>query len=298
MGELPRRLTEAQISRRHWRADLSIPVGLALLAPAAALFVVLFLVPLGRVITMSVTDPQLGLEHYRAFFQSSAEVKALIRTLEVCGIVTAIAVPAGAVVAWTLRSTRSRALRILLWGGTIFPLWMSVVVFTYVFTILLERHGIVNRTLQATRLTSEPLSLLYNTRAVVVAMVYVLLPLAILPLYASFARIDDELVLAAESLGASRPRALSSIVFALALPGFLASGALVFVVGLGFYITPTVLGSATQPFLGSRIADEVGSEFDVPAAAAASTILLVIAFVILGAVVLFVGPRRLRRTLA
>jgi putative spermidine/putrescine transport system permease protein len=298
MGELPRRLTAAQISGRRWRPEYPIPLGLVLLAPALVLFAVLFLVPLGRVITISVTDPYFGLERYQAFFQSSAEVKALIRTLEVCGIVTAIAVPAGAVVAWTLRSTRSRALRILLWGGTIFPLWMSVVAFTYVFTILLERHGIVNRTLHASGLTSESLSLLYNTRAVVVAMVYVLLPLASLPLYASFARIDEELVLAAESLGASRLRALSSIVFALALPGFLASGALVFVVGLGFYVTPTVLGSATQPFLGSRIADQVGSEFDVPAAAAASTILLVIALVILGAVILFVGPRRLRRTLA
>jgi ABC-type spermidine/putrescine transport system permease subunit I len=298
MGELPRRLIRAEIARRRWRADLPIPLGLALLAPAAALFLVLFLVPLGRVLALSVTDPHLGLERYRAFFQNPADVNALIRTLEVCGVVTAITVPAGAVVAWTLRSTRSRALRILLWGGTIFPLWMSVVAFTYVFTILLERHGIVNRTLHASGLTSESLSLLYNTRAVVVAMVYVLLPLASLPLYASFARIDEELVLAAESLGASRLRALSSIVFALALPGFLASGALVFVVGLGFYVTPTVLGSATQPFLGSRIADQVGSEFDVPAAAAASTILLVIALVILGAVILFVGPRRLRRTLA
>jgi putative spermidine/putrescine transport system permease protein len=258
---------------------------------------VLFLVPLGRVITLSVTDP-FGVERYRAFFENPAEVKALIRTLEVCGIVTAITVPAGAVVAWTLRSARSRLLRILLWSGTIFPLWMSVVVFTYVFTIVLQRHGIVNRTLQASGLTSEPLSLLYNTRAVVVAMVYVLLPLAILPLYASFARIDDDLVLAAESLGASRIRALVSIVLALALPGFLASGALVFVVGIGFYITPTVLGSATQPFLGSRIADQVGSQFDVPAAAAGSSILLLIALVVLAAVVLFVGPRRLRRTLA
>jgi putative spermidine/putrescine transport system permease protein len=298
MGELPRRLSEVQIPQRRWRPDLPIPLGLALLSPAAALFAVLFLIPLGRVITISVTDPHLGLERYRLFFQNPGEVKALIRTLEVCGIVTAITVPAGAVIAWTLRSTRSRVLRILLWSGTIFPLWMSVVVFTYVFTILLQRHGIVNRTLQASGLTSEPVSLLYNNRAVVIAMVYVLLPLAILPLYASFTRIDDDLVLAAESLGASRIRALISIVFALALPGFLASGALVFVIGLGFYITPTVLGSATQPFLGSRIADQAGSEFDVPAAAAGSSILLLIAFVILAAVVLFVGPGRLRRTLA
>ena len=298
MGELPRRLTAAQISGRRWRPEYPIPLGLVLLAPALVLFAVLFLVPLGRVITISVTDPYFGLERYQAFFQSSAEVKALIRTLEVCGIVTAITVPAGAVVAWTLRTARSRILRILLWSGTIFPLWMSVVVFTYVFTILLGRYGVVNRALQASGLTSEPVSLLYNTRAVAIAMVYVLLPLAILPLYVTFARIDEDLVLAAESLGASRIRALTSILFALALPGFVASAALVFTVGMGFYITPTVLGSATQPFLASRIADQVGSEFDVPAAATGSSILFLIALVILAAVVLFVGPRRLRRALA
>ena len=104
-------------------------------------------------------------------------------------------------------------------------------------------------------------------------------------------------MLAAESLGASRIRALFDRPCA-RTTGFLASGALVFVVGMGFYITPTVLGSATQPFLGSRIADQVGSEFDVPAAAAGSSILLLIALLILAAVVLIVGPRRLRRTLA
>jgi ABC-type spermidine/putrescine transport system permease subunit I len=298
MGELSRRVSGERIVPGRWRADLPVPVGLAFLAPAAALFVLLFLVPLGRVITISLTDPHFGLDRYRAFFQNPAEVKALMRTLEVCGIVTAITVPAGAVVAWTLRTTSSRVLRLLLWSGTIFPLWMSVVVFTYVFTLLLQRHGLVNRTLQASGVTSEPMSLLYNTRAVVVAMVYVLLPLAILPLYASFARIDDELVLAAESLGASRIRALSSIVLALAFPGFLASAALVFVVGMGFYITPTVLGSATEPFLGSRIADQVGSGFDVPAAAAGGSILLLIALAIVAAVVLFLGPGRLRRMLA
>jgi ABC-type spermidine/putrescine transport system permease subunit I len=298
MGELPRRLTAGQISPPRWRADLPTPLGLALLAPAVALFVVLFLVPLGRVVVVSLTDPHFGLERYRAFFQNSAEVKALLRTLAVCAIVTAITLPAGAIVAWTLHSTRSRVLRALLWCGTVFPLWMSVVVLTYVFTILLQRHGIVNRTLQATGLTSAPLQLLYNTRAVVIAMVYVLLPLAILPLYANFRRIDEDLVLAAESLGASRIRALVSVLLALGLPGFLASAALVFVVGMGFYITPTVLGSATQPFIGSRIADHVAGEFDVPAAAAGSSILLLLALAILMAVVLLVGPRRLRRTLA
>ena len=134
-----------------------------------------------------------------------------------------------------------------------------------------------DRALQASGLTSEPLGLLYNTRAVVIAMVYVLLPLAILPLYATFARIDDDLVLAAESLGASRIRALTSIVLALALPDSLRAAHSCSSSEWASTSRQRYLDRRRSPFLGSRIADQVGDEFDVPAAAAGSSILLLIA---------------------
>jgi ABC-type spermidine/putrescine transport system permease subunit I len=285
-------------SGRTWRPELPHAAAAGLLLPVLLLFGLLFLIPLGRVVQISLTDPDLSLERYREFFRSDAQVKALFTTLKVSAIVTVVVLFVGSIVAWTLRTTRSRLLRMLLWAGTIFPLWMSVVVLTYVFTILLQRHGIVNDTLQFVRLTDGPAPLLYNTFAVAVAMVYSLLPLAILPLYATFVNIDEDLVRACESLGASRLRAVFAIVVPLALPAFLAAGAIVFVIALGFYVTPALLGSATEPFLAARVADQVYNQFDVPGATAGSSILLVIAVVVVLGTVLAVGPARLRRTLA
>lgn len=285
-------------SGRSWRPELPHTAATGLLLPVLLLFGLLFLIPLARVIQISLTDPHFGVERYREFFQSDAQIKALFTTLKVSAIVTVVVLLVGSIVAWTLRTARSRLLRILLWAGTIFPLWMSVVVLTYVFTILLQRHGIVNDTLQFIRVTDEPAPLLYNTFAVAVAMVYSLLPLAILPLYATFVNIDEDLVRACESLGASRLRAIAAIVVPLALPAFLAAGAIVFVIALGFYVTPALLGSATEPFLAARVADQVYNQFDVPAATAGSSILLLIAVVVVVGTVIAVGPERLRRTLA
>lgn len=295
MVRLSRRL-EAKSSGRPWRPELPLPLGVLLVAPTVILFGLLFVLPLARVIQLSFTDPALGVQRYRDFLESDAQVKAMLTTLKVSLIVTVVSLLAGAIVAWTLRTTRSRLLRTLLWIGTIFPLWMSVVVLTYVFTILLQRRGIVNETAQFIGLTDRPFGLLYNTTAVVIAMTYSMIPFAILPLYATFVHIDEDLIRAAESLGASRIRAVLSIVIPLALPAFLAAGSIVFVVALGFYITPTLLGTPTEPFLAALIADQVYNQFDVAGAAAGSTILLLVAVVVVIAAYLAVGSERLRRT--
>ena len=175
---------------------------------------------------------------------------------------------------------------------------MSVVVLTYVFTILLQRTASSTRRSSSWVSPTSPPDLLYNTTSVVVAMVYSLTPFVILPLYATLVNIDLDLVRAAESLGASRLRAVLSIVVPLSLPALLVAGAMVFVIALGFYITPTLLGSPTQPFLAALIADQVYNQFDVAGAAAGSTVLLLLAVVIVLATVLVVGRERLRRTFA
>jgi putative spermidine/putrescine transport system permease protein len=298
VGRLPGALSEEQGSGRAWRPELSHPVGIVLLLPAAILFLLLFFLPLLRVMQLSVTDPDLGVDRYRDFLNSDAQIRATLTTLKVSAIVTVVSLLLGSIVAWTLRTTRSRTLRALLWAGTIFPLWMSVVVLTYVFTIILQRRGIVNESLQFAGLTDEPVGLLYNTTSVVIAMVYSLTPFVILPLYTTLVNIDLDLVRAAESLGASRFRAVLSIVLPLSLPALLVAGSMVFVIALGFYITPALLGDPTQPFLAALIADQVYNQFDVAGAAAGSTILLLLAVAIVVVTVVIVGRERLRRTFA
>jgi len=157
---------------------------------------------------------------------------------------------------------------------------------------------VVNTTLNATGVINQPMDLLYTEFAVTIGMLYSLLPYAILPVYASFQAIDMELLSAARSAGASKARAFVSIVVPLSLPSLLASFAIVFILGLGFYITPVVLGGAGSPFLATVIDQQIYGLFDLPLAAATSTLLFIEAVIILIVAVKTVGFDRIRRAVA
>jgi putative spermidine/putrescine transport system permease protein len=175
---------------------------------------------------------------------------------------------------------------------------MGSVIKLYAFTILLERLGVVNTTLQDLHLTSQPLSLLYTQFAVVIGMVYQLLPYSVLPLYVAFLTIDLDLLLAAEGLGASRARALLSVVVPLGLPGILATVTIVYVICLGFYLTPVILGGATAPFTASLISSDLFTFFDSADAAIAAIFLLIGAILVVAIGYGLVGKDRLKRAIA
>jgi putative spermidine/putrescine transport system permease protein len=279
-------------------ARRSSALGLALLAPLAALLGLIFIVPLARLLWNAFGQPTLGLQNFHTFFQTPAYVRAMLTTLRVSAIVTVLAVVLGAMIAWELRVTTSRAKRLLLWSAVLLPLWESVVVRNYAFTILLEREGVVNKVLQAMGLTDHPVGLLYTQGGVAIGMLYTMLPYAILPLYASFVSIDDSLLRAAESLGASRLRAFMSVVVPLSVQSVLAAAAIVFVVSLGFYITPIVLGGAQTPFIATIIDQQIYNLFNLPLAAATSAVLLLGATIILAVAWRAVGLERIQRAVA
>ena len=185
-------------------------------------------------------------------------------------------------IAWELRTTRSRWKRAALWSATLFPLWTSVVVRNYAFTILLQRKGVLNTALVSTGIIDEPLGILYTDTAVILGMLYTMLPYAILPIYASLVNVDTTLVGAAESLGASRPRAIVGIVLPLIAPSVFAAAAITFVVSVGFYITPILLGGPEAPFLATFIDQQLFSLYDFPAAAATASILFLTAVLVVG----------------
>jgi ABC-type spermidine/putrescine transport system permease subunit I len=145
---------------------------------------------------------------------------------------------------------------------------------------------------------AEPLDLLYTQTAVIIGMVYQLLPYAVLPLYVSFASIDLDLIQAAEGLGASRVRAIASIVTPLATPGILATATIVYVISLGFYLTPVILGGATSPFTATLISQNIFDFFDLAGASVSAILLLLGALIAVTLGYLLVGRERLRRALA
>jgi putative spermidine/putrescine transport system permease protein len=271
--------------------------GWALLLVGPLLIVLLGFVvyPLVKLTVDSLSTGE-GAGNYAAVIESAAGRRALITTLVAAAIVSAAAVALGGLLAWYIRMTRHNSVRIVLWLAVLVPFWMGTVVKNYSIVILLSAEGPLNKLLEALGLA--PLSLLYTTTAVGIGMVYTMVPYAAFSLYGVFLTIDETLLDAAKGMGASRLRVARTVVLPLALPGIVASAALVFAISLGFYVTPVLLGGAQTPFMASYIQDYIFTFFDYPVASAASVILLAVALVTLGLALRAVGRARLVRAVA
>jgi len=257
----------------------------------------MFLVyPLIRLIVVGFGPPS-GAGNFTSFFKQSVDITVLRVTFVDSAIVAVISVGLGAVLAWNIRSTAHRWFRLFLVAVVFIPFWMGSVVKLYSFTVILERLGLVNRVLLDLHVIHSPLGLIYNQFAVIVGMVYQLLPYSVLPLLVVFNTIDDDLLRAAQGLGASRAAALRNIVVPLSMPGILASTTIVYVVALGFFLTPVLLGGATSPFSASLMYDDIFSFYDFTSATVSALVLLAGAALVLLIASRLVGREQLRRAM-
>jgi ABC-type spermidine/putrescine transport system permease subunit I len=244
---------------------------LLLAAPALVVLGVLFVWPLLRLLSMSVADGTLG-----AFEKAALDelyLAVLIDSLEIAALVTLICLALAYPVAlWLARAGRLGL--IVGMGFLLLPFWTSILVRTYAWMVLLGRSGVVNRALRDWGLIEFPLPLLHNLTGVLVGVVHVLLPYMVFPIYAALLRIDPDLSRAAEGLGAPAWRAFLRITLPLSLPGVFAGCALVFVLSLGFFITPALLGGGRVIMIAMLIEQQVREFLDWPFAAALSTVLL------------------------
>lgn|GEM_PF-827897 len=279
-----------------WKTEMSWRTTFALLAPLLAMGGLFLVYPIIRLVIVAFGPPS-GTGNFSSFFKASANLSVMQTTFVDSAIVAVISVLLGAVVAWHVHSTRHRWVRVGLVGCLFVPFWMGSVVKLYSFTILLERFGLVNRILLDLHVISSPLSLIYNQFAVILGMVYQLLPYSVLPLLVVFRSIDDDLVKAAQGLGASRARAIWSVVVPLGLPGIVASATIVYVVGIGFFLTPVLLGGATSPFSASFMYQDIFQFYDFTTATVSAIVLLVGAALVLFIVSRLVGRDQLRRAM-
>jgi putative spermidine/putrescine transport system permease protein len=148
----------------------------------------------------------------------------------------------------------STAISNLLMFFVLLPFWTALLARTTAWIVLLQREGLVNDTLRLLGFTDKPIPLVFNRTGVLIAMTHVLLPFAILPLYSSMRSINPIYMRAARSLGAKPTLAFRRIYFPLTLPGLAASGLLVFILALGYYITPALVGGTHDQFISSFIA--------------------------------------------
>ena len=245
-----------------------------LLAPALILYLGVFIVPLLGVLFESVGRSEFTLQYYVDVFGDVVLMRVLLRTIVLSLVVTVFCLLLGYPIAYIMLLSSERIQRVIALL-IVLPLWTSLLVRTYAWLVILGRKGLVNEALISLGVIEAPLSLLYTRFSVYVGMVHIMLPFMVLPLFAVMRRIDLSLLSAAWSLGASRTRAFFFVFLPLSLPGVLAGSLLVFILSIGFFVTPAVLGGLGDTTFVMLIERQVNRLNNWPLAAAMSVILLV-----------------------
>jgi len=246
-----------------------------LLLPCLAWIAFFFLWPLVLMCWRSLAAEGFSFETYEALFTSPLYTKVMITTVKTASIATVGALILAYPLAYALTVSGSKV-RALLLVFILIPYWVDIIVRSFSWLILLGDNGLVNKALIGLGIVSTPLQLLYNPFSVLLAMVQILLPLTTVTLFGAMLRIDRTLIAAAKIHGASDWQAFRTVFFPLSLPGVYGAGLLVFVLALGFYVTPALLGSPRETMIAQTIMVEASQLLDWPQASAAGAVLLLI----------------------
>lgn len=262
--------------RHQQREDRAM---LLLMAPALLVVVVLLVVPLAWLSWQSIYhDGAFTLVNYQRVF-TGTYLDTFLMTFKLSIIVTGITLLLGYPVAYFAASVPPKWSALIL-GMVILPFWTSVLVRTYAWLVLLQRTGLVNKALLSMGLIDRPLQLSYNQFGTIVAMVHILLPFMVLPLYSAMQKIPGNLSQAGASLGGSPLHVFWRVFLPLSMSGVVAGVTLVFVLCLGFYITPELMGGGKSIMVSMVVSRNVEIYNSWGAASAVSVVLLVCVFAI------------------
>ena len=260
---------------------------IVLSVPAVLLLLALFAVPLLRLLALSVEGGSLVA--YERALTNELYLRVIFETFKIAAIVTLLTLALGYPVAYVM-ATSGRVWQLVGIAFVLLPFWTSILVRTYAWMVMLGRNGVVNRTLIGWGVIDSPLPLLNNLAGVLIGMVHVLLPYMILPVFNAVKKVDPNLVLAAEGLGAPRWRAFLRVTLPLTMNGVAAGVTLVFTLSLGFFITPALLGGGRVVMIANLIEEQVRELLNWTFAGALSAILLALTLAA------FWGISRLART--
>ncbi|CCE10565.1 AttA2-like ABC transporter, permease protein [Bradyrhizobium sp. STM 3843] len=255
--------------------QLSRPASLALALPLVLLLGFAFVVPVAKLLAGSVFAPNLTAEHWLRIVQEPIFLRILLRTVQTAAIVTVLAFLLGYPVALVMSRQQGRG-AMLIAACVLIPLWTSVLVRSYAWIVLLQRTGIINSALLNWGLIDQPLRLIYTEGAVIVAMTHVLLPYMILPIFSSLRSIPPELDRAARNLGAGPWTSFRMVTLPLSLPGVYAGAIMVFILSLGFYVTPALVGGPQNLTIATLIGQQTTELLNWPFAGALAGLLLAV----------------------
>lgn len=250
---------------------------LGLVAPALLLITVTMLLPVGWLFYLSLLSDagEFSLEHYQRMWEHPSYARTFWTTFQVSFLTTAICIVLGYPLSYFLSEIPKRAANLCM-IAVLLPLWTSLLVRTYAWLVLLQRRGLVNNWGIELGLWEEPLALVHNLAGTLIGTVHVMLPFLVLPLYSAMRAIDRNYLRAAANLGASPLRSFWLVFFPLAMPGLVTGALIVFILCLGFYVTPAVLGGGKVIMVSSRIANDIEIFFNWGAASALGVVLLVL----------------------
>ena len=258
--------------KRKQRNGKKEMLSLVLTLPPLIFLLALFAFPVARLLLMSVEGGTL--EHYEKAMLDGLYVRVFLDTFRLSALVTVFAIVLGYPVAHFLATARPVWATVVL-VCVLLPFWTSLLVRTYAWMVLLGRNGPINKALVDMGLVDQPIRLLHSEVGVLIGMVHVLMPYLVFPLYAVMRRIDHNLLSAAAGLGAPGWQIFLRVYLPLTLPGVAAGAILVFILSLGFFITPALLGGGRVIMIAVLIEQQIREFLNWEFAAALCAVLLV-----------------------
>ena len=251
-----------------------------MLAPGLVILLICLAVPLIKVIAPPFTAGDYPFSAYVQFFQDEYYRKIFLRTVRIAAITTAVCMIGGIPTAYFI-SRCSKKWRGLLLAASIFPMMTNSVIRSFAWINILGSNGIINKMLLAMNLIEKPMKLLYTDFAIIIGSVYLFLPLMIVTVTGVMENIDDDMMEAAQSLGAGRLEAFMKVIFPMSLPGIIVGGILVFTGTLTAYTTPQLLGGNSNMVMATLIYQRAMSVGDWNGASVVALIMILVTLIVI-----------------
>jgi len=238
---------------------------------------VILVIPVGWLFYVSFigADGTFSLENYERMIKRRSYARIFQTTFEVSLITTGLCILIGYPLAYFMSQLPLKWANLCL-ITVLLPFWTSLLVRTYAWLVLLQRQGLVNDWGISLGLWEEPIKMVHNLTGTLIGMVHIMLPFLILPVYGAMRAIDRDYMKAASNLGASPARAFWTVFFPLSTPGLFAGALMVFILCLGFFVTPAVLGGGKVILVSMQIVSNIELFVNWGAASALGVVLLML----------------------
>jgi len=255
---------------------------LGLAAPSFLIIIAVIMIPLGWLFYLSLIGKggEFSLVNYQKMIEYKSYARVYLTTFEVSFLTTLVCILIGYPLAYFLAQLPQRMAGIFMLT-VLLPFWTSLLVRTYAWLVLLQKKGLLNEFAIQIGLWETPVKLVHNMTGTLIGMAHIMLPFLVLPLYGAMRRIEPDLMRAAANLGAKPVQVFWKVFFPMSLPGMVAGSLIVFVLCLGFYVTPAVLGGGRVVMVATQITAILENQFNWGAASALGVVLLIATLIIL-----------------